>query len=105
MEVAKTILSQLGGGKFLAMTGSFNLVSDVNSLTMHLRPNKLKAKYLRIELNSMDTYTMTFSALKKVDNGFGLKLPTLVVLKEYENVYCDMLQKLFTLETGKLTKL
>lgn len=40
LTVAKTILEQLGGSRFLALTGSRNLVGDDTSLTMRLARNK-----------------------------------------------------------------
>src|SRR5688572_12288544 len=66
--VATEILQQLGGNKFIAMTGSKNLVADGNALQMHLTRNKIGAKFLRIEVTSMDLYTVTFSTSKKVMN-------------------------------------
>ena len=39
MKVANTILEQLGGQKFLAMTGANHLVADGNTLRMALPKN------------------------------------------------------------------
>ena len=36
MTIANTILEQLGGNKFIAMTGAKNFVSDGNTLRMTL---------------------------------------------------------------------
>ena len=44
MSVAATILQQLGGHKFVVMTGSSHFVSDKNTLRMKLAKNKSKAK-------------------------------------------------------------
>jgi hypothetical protein len=96
MEIAKEILRQLGGSKFVVMTGSKNFVSDNNKLTMQLTTNALKAKWLTITLDASDTYTMKFLKLK------GSELTT---LKEIEGVYCDQLQTLFTKYTGLYTSL
>lgn len=49
MSVANTILNQLGGNKFIAMTGSKNFIDCTTALSMHLTSNKLKAKYLKID--------------------------------------------------------
>jgi len=62
---------------------------------MHLTKNKAKAKYLSISLKSDDTYTMTFSTLKKNE---------LVEIEKTEGVYCDMLQDEFTRVTGLYTR-
>jgi len=102
MEIARIILQQLGGNKFLVMTGSYNLVYDDKSraLTMTLRKNKSKAKYLTIKLEADDTYTMLFKA--KVVKNYQYTFP---VVKEYKGVYFDMLQELFTEVTGMYTHL
>lgn len=101
-NTATQILNQLGGNKFLAMTGSKNVFStnNGNTLSMHLTKNKAKAKYLQITLTEMDTYTMVFSTLK------GKKYQKeLVEVANIENVYADMLQSTFTNVTGLLTYL
>ena len=48
--VAMEILKQLGGNKFLAMTGAKNLAYDDNSLNMKLPKNMSQANYLKITL-------------------------------------------------------
>jgi len=107
--VHQVILEQLGGNKFLVMTGSKNLLysqKENNFLSMHLTKNKLGAKYLKIVLASDDTYTIIFSTCKKVmDTDLGMKVDTHVILKTIEGVYCDMLQTVFTNETGLYTSL
>lgn len=98
MTTATQILSQLGGNKFLVMTGAHTLINTGEGLTMKLRTNKSKANYLRITLNIMDTYTVEF---QKVNYS---KL-TVTEVATFENVYCDQLQKLFTEVTGMYTRL
>jgi hypothetical protein len=97
MEVAQTILAQLGGNKFIAMTGSKNFGAGENYLSMKLTRNKIQAQYLTISLNSMDTYDMTFFS---VDKQFNRKTKASI-----EGVYCDMLQDIFTQYTGLYTHL
>lgn len=59
--VAKTILEQLGGGKFIAMTGSREFIDLGNGLRMNLARNKTSANRLEIILDrATDTYTMKF---------------------------------------------
>ena len=62
MKVANMILEQLGGQKFLAMTGANHLVADGNTLRMTLPKNASKANRLYITLDATDTYTMHFSS-------------------------------------------
>lgn len=97
MQVANTILQQLGGNKFLTMTGSHNLGATDNSLQMKLRKSNSKAQYLVIALQPNDTYKMEFV---KINRNFDR-----TIVKEYNDVYFDQLQKLFTEETGMYTSL
>jgi hypothetical protein len=101
-NAAKEILSQLGGRRFLAMTGSKNVFSTNNGMTlsMHLAKNDSKSKYLQITLNDNDTYTMVFT--KTVGKKYEEEL---VEVSKIENVYADMLQDIFTNVTGLITKL
>jgi hypothetical protein len=95
-QVATTILNQLGGNKFLAMTGSYNLVAGEKMLAMKLRRNQSKSNYLRITLTSMDDYLMEFISTR----GASVK-----VKNSFEGVYFDQLQSIFTDITGMYTKL
>ncbi|MBQ3397075.1 MAG: hypothetical protein IJG55_12260 [Synergistaceae bacterium] len=100
-EIAQTILMQLGGKKFIIMTGSrdFTYTGGENiktSLSMRLARNKSDANSLRITLDWDDTYTMTF--LKCTPK-------QMKVIREFEGVYFDMLQEIFTDVTGLDTHL
>jgi len=95
LEVATEILNQLGGKRFLVMTGTKNLMGDTNSLSMHLTRNKMKAKNLKIELMGNDTYTMTFSTMLGFEH---------IIIETITGVYNDMLQNIFTSKTGLYTK-
>lgn len=94
----KEILNQLGGNKFLAMTGSYALSysEKENYLQMRLRRNKASATFLKVTLNSLDLYDMTFTRLRN---------NKLINVKTFENVYCDQLQDIFTDVTGLRTSL
>lgn len=98
INVAGEILNQLGGHRFLVMTGARNLVSDTknNALMFKIGRNKSKANYVKIRLNSMDTYDMLFARIH------GAKYTE---LKEYEGLYGDQLQTVFTDYTGLYTRL
>lgn len=97
MNTATQILNQLGGNKFVAMTGSNNFVSTGNGLRMSLRKNNAQAKQLSITLNSLDLYDVHFYTF---DKEFNIKTKA-----KFENVYCDMLQSIFTKVTGLYTSL
>lgn len=96
--VAKTILQQLGGTKFLAMTGSKNLTTTKYSLNMNLSKNNASAKFLTVELEENDTYTMTFSKLKKGTFEF-------IICQQKTGVLFDQMQAVFTEVTGLRTSL
>lgn len=109
MSVAETILQQLGGHRFTVMTGSKNYLADGNSLRMTLAKNHSKANRLTITLDEVtDAYRMRFyrytpGRLNK--NTFEWVPDKVVEVAEFENVYCDMLQELFTQVTWMHTSL
>lgn len=108
MKIADIILEQLGGNKFLAMTGANHLVSDGNTLRMNLPKNASKANRLRITLNADDTYTMNFfkfTAGRLNKKTFAWTEDKKIDVKEIKGVYCDMLQDIFTSVTGMYTHL
>jgi hypothetical protein len=100
MTVAKTILDQLGGNRFVRMTGASNFVGSDNALVMKLKsrgPCRTKngASHLSITLNSMDTYDVKFVKYnRKLDQ---------IVVSQHDGIYCDMLANTFETETGLYT--
>jgi len=108
MTIAETILDQLGGNKFIACTGSKNLVADKYSLMMRLAKNKSGANYLKIYLNGLDLYEMTFS--KITEPKFNIKTGEFRKAENkeivcYNAVMFDQLQSIFTSVTGLDTHL
>ncbi len=108
MKKAKTILLQLGGMKFIAMTGVKNFMyADVTEhnktfwLRMDLPRNAGKVNRLKIYLNADDTYTMEFYH-QKLNKDFDVVKTN---IKRYEHVYCDKLTEIFTEVTGLDTNL
>jgi len=98
MTVANTILQQLGGRQFIAMTGSYNFLGTANSLSFKLRRNKANASGMRITLLPSDTYRVEFYRIRNMEA---------ITLEEhvYDDVYCDMLQDIFESVTGLYTSL
>jgi len=94
-EVARTILSQLGGGKFQSMTGAKNFVfvnDGLGGLKFEI-PTKNKIKYVRIILNGKDLYDVQY-----LDN-------TGKQLYKSSDLYAEDLQDDFTTKTGMFTSL
>ena len=95
MTVANTILQQLGGNRFRAMTGSKTFVDHGDALSFRF-PTSNKLNYLKITLDPSDTYNLEFGYIR----GTTYKpQPTI------ERVYCDQLQEIFTDKTGLYTRL
>ena len=96
--IAKTILQQIGGKRFTAMTGSRDFIDMGNGLRMSLARNKTSANRLDIiydegaDLYNMRFYRRTFS--KKT---FECKTKDIAV---HEGIYFDMLEEMFTMVTG-----
>ena len=91
--VAIEIIKQLGGNRLKAMTGARDFVSSPNSLSFKL-PSRLAKNginYIKVTLNSMDTYDVQF---KKIWN------MNITEISSYENIYNDGLVDLFIRETG-----
>lgn len=111
-QIAQDILTQLGGNKFLVMTGCKTLVDMGNGIRMTLSGiANTKAKWLYITLNSMDTYDMKFVGEKKKLNKemsvgtFKCYDSEIYTVSEHKGIYNDMLRELFTKETGLYTSL
>ena len=93
-EIGREILNQLGN-KALFMLGAVNIGLGHNYVSFKIRGSK-KVTHIRIELNSLDTYDMTFYKVRGTDYK---------VVREYNQVYCDDLHRLIRQETGLNTSL
>ena len=100
--IAKTILEQIGGRRFAAMTGSEDFIDMDNGLCMSLARNKTSANRLDIiydggaDLYNMRFYRKTFS--KRHSRARPNDIET------HEGIYCDMLEEMFTMVTGLYTR-
>lgn len=100
--IAQTILQQIGGKRFAVMTGSKNFIDTGKGLRMNLSRNQTRANRLEITLDeSTDTYTMRFYK-RSITKHFDVKVKEIA---EYDMVYCDMLEEMFTSVTGLYTRL
>ena len=105
--VAKTILAQLGGRRFLAMTGAKNLTSSETTLTFAL-PRGVRRRegapviltHVSIELTKDDTYKMSFLDCRMLRSGLKRE-----VLEVHDGIYAEDLRRLFTETTGLDTHL
>ena len=90
-QAAET-LKQLGGNKFIMMTGAKNFGFGSNGLSFKIGKNAKAVNYVVIDLNGKDLYDMKFQKGTRV-------------LKKVNDVYNDQLQKIFTKYTGMYTSL
>ncbi|WP_249961104.1 hypothetical protein [Histophilus somni] len=97
MNIDETILSQLGGNKFLTTTGAKNLLALHNGLIFSLPRYALhKINSVTITLNKNDLYDIKFG------NSRGLKFTE---IKTINDIPFSQLQHVFTLNTGLSTHL
>jgi hypothetical protein len=97
-NVPSTILRQLGGGKFITMTGANCFTGGAGFLTFKIPSNKTKDRisHVRILLDYDDTYSMTF---------FACRGSVVKTIASHNGIYCDQLQEIFTDITGLQTHL
>ena len=90
MDTGET-LRQLGGNKFIVMTGAKNLVAGGDSLSFRVGRNCKGISGILIKLNVLDLYDITAYQIRKGK------------VKEVageENIYAEDLQPAFTRLTG-----
>lgn len=94
-QVAKTILAQIGGSRFVTMTGAHSLASGPNALSFRFRGSN-KAKACRITLTGADLYDVEFFKMR------GLECHTVETIR---GLYHDQLASTFEQVTGLYTSL
>ena len=89
--IAKTILEQIGGRRFAAMTGSKDFIDMGNGLRMSLARNKTSANRLDIIYDAgLDLYNMRFYRKTFSKKTFECKTKD---IETHEGIYCDMLEE------------
>ena len=76
MTVARSILDQLGGARFVAMTGARDFVGSADSLTFKIGVNPKRVSQVRVTLTSADLYSVTFSASARRRRSKATFIPT-----------------------------
>ena len=90
-------LKQLGGNKFIAMTGAKNFAVGPKGMGFKIGRNSKGVNYVRIDLDrGKDLYNMEF---------IQMRAGKLKVKSKVKGVYNDQLQKMFTKHTGMYTSL
>lgn len=96
VQIANTILAQLGGNKFRAMTDSRDFGVVPNGLQFKVGRNGNGINFCVVRLNGTDTYDVEYGFLRS--GKFSVK-------SRSEGVYADQLQQDFTSATGLHTTL
>ena len=92
LEVAQTILSQLGGTRRLnLMTGAKNFVGRADGVTFKVGRNGKKVTHVEITLRADDTYDVRFLWVRGTN---------VIERHKTEGAYNDMLRPLFEAQTG-----
>ena len=100
--IAQTILQQIGGKRFIAMTGSRDFIDMGNGLRMSLARNKTSANRLDIIYDAgADLYNMRFYRKTFSKKTFECRTKDIAV---HEGIYFDMLEEMFTMVTGLYTR-
>jgi hypothetical protein len=90
------LIKQLGGGRFIAMTGAKDFFIGPKGVVFKIGRNSKGVNYVRINLNSMDTYDIEFLQVRN----FKEK-----VKSKAKGIYADMLRDTFEQHTGLRTSL
>ncbi len=112
-EIGQTILQQLGGNHFVAMTGAKDLcflpatLDHLGGLRLTVGKgggfNDTGINRVEITLDGSDTYKMNFLKVRK---GFVRKGKfydgSIAIISEVKDVYCDQLQDIFEQKTNLL---
>lgn len=101
VQVAQTILEQLGGKRLIAMTGAKHFFAaagkdNLGGLTFRVPAAAKGINYVAIDLTASDDYTVTFSNIRGAE---------VTEVAQHKGIYCDMLQSIFEDETGLLASL
>ena len=88
---AAIILKQIGGNRFIAMTGAKGFAFSDKYISFKIGRNSKGINFVRIGHNAMDTYDMEF--------GF-VSVKGIKVKKKVKGVYADMLGQIFKKHTG-----
>ena len=103
LQIANTILEQLGGNHFKMMTGAKNFLATDSGLSFAI-PGQGFAKAginkLHVILDESDTYTIRAFRVRRSKG-----VPAVKLIGEHSGVYNDMLPAMFTDLTGLDTRL
>jgi hypothetical protein len=92
MTMARTILTQLGGERFVMMTSATSFIGSADSLTFKVGSNPKRVTHVRVTLTPDGLYDMTFFRIGKGP-------------QSHDGIHREMLQEVFAANTGLYTVL
>ena len=96
-EIAQTIINQLGGRRFMLMTGVKQFIMEECGVSFKIGRNGSKSNHVVVEYDyGRDLYNLVFG---KIYNG------TYKELERTDGIYFDMLEELFENYTGLYLRL
>ena len=95
-QTAETILAQLGGSRFMAMTGAKNIAGDDTMIQFKVGRNNSGITNVRIVLNASDTYTVTYYRIRGI---------SITEVGTDDCVFAEDLRRVFEGRTGLYTSL
>jgi hypothetical protein len=98
-QIADNIIAQLGGRRFMMMTGARHLTYSADGTLQFRLPSGSASggiNHVSIALNSYDLYDVTFRKVRGINS---------TEVASEKNVYNSDLQKVFTIHTGLYTSL
>jgi hypothetical protein len=95
---AEEVLRQLGGRRFIAMTGANSFVKDKEkrSIVFKIPKGGNGINYVKITLNGSDTYDIEFIKMRSGN---------MTIVNTANDIYAEQLQEVFTENTGLYTHL
>ena len=96
LKIANTVLQQLGGERFRAMTGAKNIVALENGIQFSIPKAKDGINKVVIKLTSQDNYDIEYWRIR----GASFKL-----IKVSKSIGVENLRSTFTKDTGLATSL
>lgn len=94
MTSYEIILQQLGGRKFIAMTGATVMRDGDNKLIAKIKGSK-KYNHIEISHNSLDLYDIRFVKIGGVKTMYAIKKD-----ETFNNIYAEDMVNLIESETG-----
>ncbi len=94
MKPYEIILEQLGGNKFVAMTGA-KLMHDGDYILIAKIKGSRIYNQISIFLNGLDLYDITFKKIGTIKTNFRT-----IVEKIYKDVYAENMKNIIESETG-----